>query len=286
VEDRRLIALSVGGLAVILAPTPLLWRSVRVLLARRLPLEPDTFRHWLGLAALFWFAVLPFALLPLLGDRPPLEALYDQLAIGVPQGYDWMGDLGDLSWKIVLSLVAVGFPLARSLSGARLRLGLTWPGWRVLAIAVLLSLLMVPLLVTVDWLLTSAVASLGLPTARDGWTDRLFGTGHGPGAVFLIGLTAGVGEELIWRGVLQPRYGLILTTLSFTAIHAFQYGAGALVSVFLAGLVLGLVRQRTNTTTSMVVHASYDIWLIAGLGEGVIQVVTWLARILGAAPGS
>ena len=264
-------------------PRCLLWRPLRVVLARWLPLEPDTFRHWLGLAAVLWFTVLPFALIPLLGDRPPFEALYDQMGIGVPQGYDWAGDLRDLGWMIALSLVAVGFPLARTLSGARLRLGLTWPGWRVLALAVLLSLLMVPVMMAIDSLMTAAVAALGLPTASDGWTDRLFGTGHSLGAVLLFGLTAGVGEELIWRGVLQPRYGLILTTLSFAAVHAFQYGAGALVSVFIAGLALGLVRQRTNTTTSIVVHASYDIWLIAGRGEGALQLVTWLVKALGGA---
>ena len=38
--------------------------------------------------------------------------------------------------------------------------------------------------------------------------------------------------------------------------------------VFGVGLVLGLVRQRANTTTSMLVHASYNISLgvIAALG--------------------
>ena len=51
--------------------------------------------------------------------------------------------------------------------------------------------------------------------------------------------------------------------------------------MFIHGLVLGLVRQRTNATTSIVVHASYDIWLITGLGEGALQLVTWLVKALG-----
>src|SRR4051812_25167235 len=124
IEAPGLVALSLGGLAVVLAPALLLWRPLRVVLARWLPLEPDTFRHWLGLAAVLWFPVLPFALIPLLGDRPPFEALFDQMGVGVPQSYDWAGDLRDLGWMIALSLVAVGFPLARTLTGARLRLGL------------------------------------------------------------------------------------------------------------------------------------------------------------------
>src|SRR5215212_28529 len=103
VEAQSLVALSLGGLAVVLAPALLLWRPLRLVLARWLPLEPDTFRHWLGLAAVLWFTVLPFALIPLLGDRPPFEALYDQLGMGVPQSYDWVGDLRDLGWMIALS---------------------------------------------------------------------------------------------------------------------------------------------------------------------------------------
>ena len=36
---------------------------------------------------------------------------------------------------------------------------------------------MVPVMLAVDSLMTAAVAALGLPTASDGWTDRLFDTG-------------------------------------------------------------------------------------------------------------
>ena len=124
VEGPALAALILGGLAVVLAPALLLWRPLRVVLAHSLPLEPDTFRHWLGLAAVLWFTVLPFALIPLLGDRPPFEALYDQMGIGVPPGYDWARGFPRPGLDDLLCLVAVGFPLARTLSGARLRLGL------------------------------------------------------------------------------------------------------------------------------------------------------------------
>jgi uncharacterized protein len=77
-------------------------------------------------------------------------------------------------------------------------------------------------------------------------------------------LSAGLGEELIWRGVIQPRYGLVLAALGFAAMHGFQYGLDGLISVFIAGLVLGVVRARTNTTVSAVVHGGYDLWLLLG----------------------
>ncbi len=81
------------------------------------------------------------------------------------------------------------------------------------------------------------------------------------GAV-VIGVTAGLGEEVAVRGVLQPRLGLVLSNLFFTALHALQYNFDGLLSVFLAGLVLGWVRRHTNTAVSAVVHGFYDFLLI------------------------
>jgi membrane protease YdiL (CAAX protease family) len=77
------------------------------------------------------------------------------------------------------------------------------------------------------------------------------------GAV-VIGLTAGLGEELGVRGVLQPRLGILMSNLFFTAMHGFQYQLEALISVFLLGLAFGVLRLRTNTTTSAIAHGTFD----------------------------
>ena len=83
-----------------------------------------------------------------------------------------------------------------------------------------------------------------------------------PVGAVLIGITAGLGEELAVRGLLQPRIGLIASNLVFTGFHAFQYGADGLLSVFIIGVILGVVRARTNTTTSAIVHGVYDFTLV------------------------
>ena len=61
---------------------------------------------------------------------------------------------------------------------------------------------------------------------------------------------------------MQPRLGILLSNLLFTALHAWQYNWDGLLSVFLIGLVLGVIRKKTNTTTSAVVHGTYDFTLI------------------------
>jgi membrane protease YdiL (CAAX protease family) len=81
------------------------------------------------------------------------------------------------------------------------------------------------------------------------------------GAV-VIGVTAGLGEEAAVRGILQPRLGIVLSNLLFTGVHAFQYGFDALLVVFALGVVLGIIRRRTNTTVACITHGTYDFILV------------------------
>lgn len=79
--------------------------------------------------------------------------------------------------------------------------------------------------------------------------------------ILTLGLAAAIGEETIFRGALLPRFGIIYSSLLFAFMH-IHYGLSfQLAIVFLLGIVLGLVRQRYNTTTSMVVHATYNMTL-------------------------
>jgi membrane protease YdiL (CAAX protease family) len=268
-EGGRRVAIDGLGLglslfALLLAPALLLARPVRVAIAGWLPLDPDTFHHWLGLVAVLWFSTMPLAALPLLGGRPPLEALLEQAGSEAGAVPSWTELLYGLGWTIALCLVAVGFPLARRLGAALDRLGLTWPGWRGIAVGVAVSVLMVPLFTVVDQLATTLVASLGLATTSSAWIDRLFGREFGVVGALAAALSAGLGEELVWRGVIQPRYGLLLAALGFAALHGFQYGPDGLISVMLAGLLLGFVRRWGNTTVAAVVHGGYDLWLLLG----------------------
>ena len=76
----------------------------------------------------------------------------------------------------------------------------------------------------------------------------------------VISLCAGVAEEVIYRGALQPRLGIIYTSILFVLIHA-QYILHweGLVIVFGFSLLFGKLRQKYDTTTTMVVHTVYDV---------------------------
>jgi len=92
--------------------------------------------------------------------------------------------------------------------------------------------------------------------------EQLLGAAISPVGAVLIGVTAGLGEEMVVRVALQPRLGILLSNLFFTSLHAFQYSFDALLSVFIVGLVLGVVRARANTTTSSIVHGVYNFVLV------------------------
>jgi membrane protease YdiL (CAAX protease family) len=75
---------------------------------------------------------------------------------------------------------------------------------------------------------------------------------------FIIALTAAIGEEIVFRGALQPIFGLWPTAIFFAMSHIqYTFTPAALIIVFV-GVGLGWVRFKYNTTTSMVTHFLYD----------------------------
>ena len=86
----------------------------------------------------------------------------------------------------------------------------------------------------------------------------------------LLGFGAALGEETLFRGVVQPVFGIPLTSLLFAALHV-QYGPSvSLVYIFVLAVGLGLLRRYMNTTACLLAHAGYN-------GVGVI-----LAYLFGA----
>jgi membrane protease YdiL (CAAX protease family) len=85
-----------------------------------------------------------------------------------------------------------------------------------------------------------------------------FGT---PLGAIALGLFSGIGEEILYRGALQPAFGLVVTSLIF-ALHHSQYVNPGLLVIFVIGLLLGLIRRYWGTTPAIVVHALYNAVLL------------------------
>jgi membrane protease YdiL (CAAX protease family) len=81
----------------------------------------------------------------------------------------------------------------------------------------------------------------------------------GIGTRLLISLSAGVAEELFFRGYLQPRLGILPSTLFFVAAHAGYGRPFMLLGVCLLSLLYGLLsRWRGSIWAAISAHFLFD----------------------------
>ena len=79
------------------------------------------------------------------------------------------------------------------------------------------------------------------------------------GVRLLLSLSAGVVEETFFRGFLQPRIGILLSTLLFALAHASYGQPFMLVGVSLLSLIYALlVRWRQTIWPAITAHALFD----------------------------
>jgi uncharacterized protein len=87
-----------------------------------------------------------------------------------------------------------------------------------------------------------------------------------------VSLCAGVGEEFLFRGVLQPLMGLWLTSCIFVAIHGYLRPSDWRISVYgiymtLVVVVFGLITIYFGLLAAVVAHTIVDIILLIGFKE-------------------
>jgi hypothetical protein len=106
----------------------------------------------------------------------------------------------------------------------------------------------------------------------DSTTQHLFGRLNNPVGIVALALAPGICEEVLFRGALQPRLGLLVPALLFTSIHT-QYGLSFdTLSVFVIAIGLGLIRRYANTTASSICHVTYNLVVGIGLGGALLGV--------------
>jgi len=196
------------------------------------------------LAPSAWFAV-----------RGLLASALEQPNLLVTTG----GLSGSLVGYVMLAFGSVGWLVRRSWREALDRLGL-----RGLRSA---DALVIPLGVAALWVFNTGsewIQRTMFPAlwAGDQHFTQVLAHSMGAGQMLLLGVSAGVGEEITMRGALQPRLGIVLTSLVFASLHV-QYSWYGIVSIFVFGIILGAIRQRSSTTAAIAVHGLYDMLALA-----------------------
>jgi membrane protease YdiL (CAAX protease family) len=236
--------------------------AVRRRLARVLPIDPDSFVHATALATVLSLTSIAFVPLVVICEPPGL-IIVDAMKQNnkkpvVSESNELRQTSYALVWLAPVALASVGFPWQRNFREALRRVGLVRPNGGQLLLALVLVPMLFGIMNVADVFVDSIWKYFEWPTTDNAaFNDAVKFALSWTGAA-VIGVTAGLGEELAVRGVLQPRLGILLSNLFFTSLHALQYNWDGLVSVFLIGLFLGVLRKYTNTTTSAIVHGGYD----------------------------
>jgi membrane protease YdiL (CAAX protease family) len=230
--------------------------------------DPADPRHAMALVGLVAASTLAFVpLIALGGEAPALRvADVDPDFFGRDRsaGGQLLDLVYDLAWTIPLALLLVGVPLQRAIPAALVRLGVRPLGPRGLLIGVVGAGVLWVAGTALDLLTYWAWGQADWPRTDPELVERLMAVALSPLGALVAATAAGLGEELMMRGVLQPRFGWLLPNLAFTAAHALQYNLDALVGVFVLGAILALIRARWSTSEAILAHALYDLVLFLG----------------------
>lgn len=234
-------ALLLGGLGLLL---PLV-AALRRLIARIGDFQPDDPVHFLGSGILL--GAIGFLGGQLVASPEPIEVGSFDVGPIVIQAIFFVG----------LSLIAVGYKIDRTLPMVVGRLDL-----RRLSITGMLAAAGV----VVAGFMLAAMGSILTEATNEAYAEDIQRsldvlTSSSPSyiAAPLIGLSAGIGEELLFRGALQPRYGIVLSSLLFALLHS-QYGFSFItLSTFLLGCLLGLLAVRYGVIHAIAAHTLYNM---------------------------
>ena len=269
--------MATGLLAAALASKPVRERAARVI-----PIDPDSPVHSLAMV----LAVI------LVGTQLASLAFTNVLAAATALPPLSVGDL--LAQEVpflVLGVAGVGLWLRRDVGASAERLGLVKPAWWQVILALAAAGAFYAMAEGAGAL--SHAVTPGVAAQVDSTSNHVFGRlTASVGGIVLLGIIPGVCEEVLFRGALQPRFGLVLTALLFTAIHT-EYGLSLDVpTIFVLALGLGLIRKYANTTASGTSHVAYNVLtgfnltgaaVIAGVAAELVLVavvvyVVWSMR--------
>jgi len=189
------------------------------------------------------------------------------LPLAVSISYTVAVKVGGLSaLGTVLATLAMGaISLGAALFSPRLlRSALRFPAGRDWLATLALGLVAAPVLSGAFWLLQRLGFSMWdgylAPYLQDGWPAWV---GYAD-----VALITPMSEELLYRGLVQPKLGQALTSTEALIVQAALFSAAHLSPVILVthfgmGLVLGWARRRSGSVLpGIVLHGAWNAWVV------------------------
>ena len=218
---------------------------------------PESIPHLNGL---FLFSCSIWWLLSQL--NPATDMAMPNLPIPLPVelpslfSYNWLG-------LMLLAICGAGIFVARKPKVVFVeRLGLTKITTAQLGIG--LGLIVFSFAYDLAWSLFTHNASGDLASKLTNYNAGTFGVVGGltPSVILALmtAVCAGMGEETLIRGALQPVFGILPAAILHGVLHGqFSHAPIFMIQVAVWSAMMGVVKRYTNTTTTIIGHAGFNL---------------------------
>ncbi len=258
------ILLTVAGLALVanghdngwfvtalgLAFTLPLLRPIREVMSYLTPLDSASPIDMMGLGVVLALVVY-FSYVMSLG---PAEG-EDTLAVTVAS------QLVNVIFFVAVAYVAVGSGMYRTAGEATRRLGITRPTLPDVVVGVVAVVPTFALSV-----MGSMLTLYFQPELFEDLGDTMEQMSAGTELTIvslLLFASAGIGEEILFRGAIQPRFGIVITAAFWALVHTQYQLTFVVLGLFLVGILFGLIRKYMSTTPAIIAHALYNAAVVA-----------------------
>lgn len=197
----------------------------------------------------------------MLGGIDPNSAKMPMLPIPLPVPMDQLFSYNGLG-LVLVSVCGVGIFVARKPREVAARLAWAKPTWAQVGIGV--GLILFAFGYDYVWSLFTHSMDGDLGGKLANYNAGTFTAGGGLGSSIILALAvalcAGIGEETVIRGALQPAFGILPAAILHGLLHG-QFSHAPLFMVQVAGwsTAMGIVKRYTNTTTTIIGHAGFNL---------------------------
>ncbi len=189
------------------------------------------------------------------GFKMPFMPLPIPLILGQLLSYNGLG-------LIILSFCGIGIYVSRPFKEALSRLALVKPTKTQIGIGI--ALILISFTYDALWAIyTHRLGGQDLATKLSFYNSGTFAVAGGfvPSVILALAtaLCAGIGEETLIRGALQPAFGILPAAILHGMLHGqFAHAPIFIVQVAIWSTFMGLVKRYTNTTTTIIGHAGFN----------------------------
>lgn len=215
----------------------------------------DSIPHMVGL-----FILIQTAYTLLQAMSPKTDFQLPGMPISLPLPLDQLFSYNGLG-LVMLSMGGVGIFVARNFKQVCERLG--WRRPSGVQVGIGFGLIVMSFLYDYLWSLITHGMGQGLDSKLALYNSGTFSVegGFAPSVVLALAtaLFAGIGEETLIRGALQPVFGIVPAAVLHGVLHAqFQHAPIFIVQVAGWSILMGIAKKYTNTTTTIIGHAGYN----------------------------